>query len=396
MAYKIIRPASHDEWLEERKKGIGASDAGTVMGVSPFKTRTKLFMQKTGRLAPDPETPAMREGHWLEFATAAAFEELADAVVDPSTEGDWLAVDTKDEFLRVSPDRCWWPKDTPEKERTKKNWCVLELKSTNKPVDPDSLPMYWILQLQYQMGVMGAKKGALCWIDKSAHAGEPAFGYKMFDFKPNTYKNLKEALTDFWKNHILADVPPSADTGDDVALLYSATDPQKRTVAPQDLQESLTSYKALKAEADRLEMDVPLEHGQGLAEDLVVIESQGRNVFEGEPFGLFGVGIAFDFFRFDQRVEGNGNDPFAGVAADFAEASDFPEVLPSDFQIGFFLKFACGGVNDGFVILHIQEAAGQGPLADFRGFAGLLLGAALDQQHFELLGVVSENHTVGR
>lgn len=253
MAYKIIRPASHDEWLEERKKGIGASDAGTVMGVSPFKTRTKLFMQKTGRLAPDPETPAMREGHWLEFATAAAFEELADAVVDPSTEGDWLAVDTKDEFLRVSPDRCWWPKDTPEKERTKKNWCVLELKSTNKPVDPDSLPMYWILQLQYQMGVMGAKKGALCWIDKSAHAGEPAFGYKMFDFKPNTYKNLKEALTDFWKNHILADVPPSADTGDDVALLYSATDPQKRTVAPQDLQESLTSYKALKAEADRLE-----------------------------------------------------------------------------------------------------------------------------------------------
>ena len=132
-----------------------------------------------------------------------------------------------------------------------------------------------------------------------------------------------------------------------------------------------------QVEAYRLEMDVPLEHGQGLAEDLVVIESQGRNVFEGEPFGLFGVGIAFDFFRFDQRVEGNGNDPFPGIPADFTEASDLPEVLPGDFQIGFFLEFARGGVNDGFVILHIQEAAGQGKTI-------LAVGAAILRNQLQL------------
>ena len=33
MAYRVIRPATHEEWLDERKKGIGSSEAGTVMGV---------------------------------------------------------------------------------------------------------------------------------------------------------------------------------------------------------------------------------------------------------------------------------------------------------------------------------------------------------------------------
>lgn len=35
MSYTILRPATHEEWLEEGKKGIGSSDAGTIMG-APF------------------------------------------------------------------------------------------------------------------------------------------------------------------------------------------------------------------------------------------------------------------------------------------------------------------------------------------------------------------------
>ena len=42
MGYTIIRPASHDEWLRERLKGIGSSDAGTIMGASPFSTPLRL------------------------------------------------------------------------------------------------------------------------------------------------------------------------------------------------------------------------------------------------------------------------------------------------------------------------------------------------------------------
>lgn len=37
MAYRVIRPATHQEGLDERKKGIGSSEAGTVMGVMGVK-----------------------------------------------------------------------------------------------------------------------------------------------------------------------------------------------------------------------------------------------------------------------------------------------------------------------------------------------------------------------
>lgn len=39
----------HAEWLHERKKGLGASDAGTILGVNPWKTNVELWEEKTGK-----------------------------------------------------------------------------------------------------------------------------------------------------------------------------------------------------------------------------------------------------------------------------------------------------------------------------------------------------------
>ncbi len=39
----------HKQWLENRKKGIGGSDAAIVMGLSPYKTNQQLWAEKTGR-----------------------------------------------------------------------------------------------------------------------------------------------------------------------------------------------------------------------------------------------------------------------------------------------------------------------------------------------------------
>ena len=47
----IKLPKTHDEWLEERKNGLGASDAGTIIGVNSWKSNVELWMEKTGRAA---------------------------------------------------------------------------------------------------------------------------------------------------------------------------------------------------------------------------------------------------------------------------------------------------------------------------------------------------------
>ena len=49
----IIIPKTHAEWLQERQKGIGASDAGTIIGVNPWKTNVQLWEEKTGQREPE-------------------------------------------------------------------------------------------------------------------------------------------------------------------------------------------------------------------------------------------------------------------------------------------------------------------------------------------------------
>lgn len=44
---------NNEEWLSARKKGIGASEAAAVVGLSPWKTNVDLWKEKTGRKQPD-------------------------------------------------------------------------------------------------------------------------------------------------------------------------------------------------------------------------------------------------------------------------------------------------------------------------------------------------------
>ena len=44
---------TRQEWLEERKKGIGASEASAVVGMNPYKTNRDLYFEKIGQSTPD-------------------------------------------------------------------------------------------------------------------------------------------------------------------------------------------------------------------------------------------------------------------------------------------------------------------------------------------------------
>lgn len=63
--FKRISAKSHDEWLENRKKGIGGSDAAAILGISPFKSNIDLWLEKTGKKEPDDisNDEKVRYGH---------------------------------------------------------------------------------------------------------------------------------------------------------------------------------------------------------------------------------------------------------------------------------------------------------------------------------------------
>ena len=49
----IVIPRNREEWLQERKKGLGASDAGTIIGVNKWKTNVDLWREKVGLREPE-------------------------------------------------------------------------------------------------------------------------------------------------------------------------------------------------------------------------------------------------------------------------------------------------------------------------------------------------------
>ena len=68
---------NHELWLKIRNKGIGGSDAGTILNLNPWKDRYTLWAEKTGRSTPK-DLSNNEKVHWgtkLEPVVAEEFEE---------------------------------------------------------------------------------------------------------------------------------------------------------------------------------------------------------------------------------------------------------------------------------------------------------------------------------
>lgn len=62
-------------WMDERRRGLGASDAAAVLGISPWRTNVELWEEKTGRRKPADigDKPAVRYGNEAEPLLRALF-----------------------------------------------------------------------------------------------------------------------------------------------------------------------------------------------------------------------------------------------------------------------------------------------------------------------------------
>lgn len=62
----ITQPTSVEAWHELRRQAVTASAAAALLGVNRYTSPYRLWMEKTGRVPPVEETPAMRRGNAME------------------------------------------------------------------------------------------------------------------------------------------------------------------------------------------------------------------------------------------------------------------------------------------------------------------------------------------
>lgn len=256
MGYTIIRPESHEQWLEERAKGIGSSEVGTIMGVNRFDTPYKLWRRKTGIDGPVETNEAMEMGHLLEPAVAQRFEEITGQWVVKNSAGDWIAVDNERPWLRVSPDRVYIPTGAT---RSRENWRILECKTTSQFIDPDDIPLYWRCQVQYQMGVMGIRHSSIAWI--STAGGGFHFGYTEMDFNPGFYESMTAELDFFWKENVLKGIAPEDLNADDTLVRHPRSTDGKCASADQETIAAWEHLKEVKEQLSELESEKDVLEG---------------------------------------------------------------------------------------------------------------------------------------
>lgn len=74
------------EWHQYRSEGINASEAGVILGVSPYQTPLQLWRQRLGLDPATPNNPAMQRGHDLEPLAREEFTRMTGIEVEPALQ----------------------------------------------------------------------------------------------------------------------------------------------------------------------------------------------------------------------------------------------------------------------------------------------------------------------
>lgn len=223
---------SRDEWLENRRRGIGASDIAAVLGISQWTTPLELYLDKRGELPPKEEDPVLRRGRRLEPMVLEFYaEETGHAVTRQQdrvigTE-PWMMA-TLDGFDSTAR--------APVEAKTVNAFAAQEFGDSWS----DEVPLAYAAQCHWQMMLTGADTGYL-----AALIGSDDF--RIFEIRRD--KELEQLLVararDFWKR-VTDGTPPEPTSNTDVSLLYRR-DKGLTIEAPPHVAELVSELKTIRA-----------------------------------------------------------------------------------------------------------------------------------------------------
>lgn len=239
-----IAKMSHDEWIEERKKGIGGSDAAGIVGLNAYTTPYSIWVDKTGRIPPKEDNEAMRQGRDLEDYVAKRWEEKTDKKV---RRCNYILRNTEYPFAHANIDR----------DVVGEN-AGLECKTTSlmnlKKFKNGSYPENYYVQCMHYMAVTGADRWYLAVL---------VLNKGFYDFvierDEDEIKALMEAEAEFW-THVENDTPP-AFTGLDpdseaLKVVYREGYDNAEAVQLVGRESDIENLLALKAQKKELDKSI--------------------------------------------------------------------------------------------------------------------------------------------
>lgn len=227
-------------WLEKRKHYITGTDAGKLIGVSPWGGKFAVWLDKTGRAAPVVETPAMKAGKKFESAILQTYAEEMNCKLE---HVDGYNLITCDKYPRLGASLDGWNHDLQIPVDAK------NIKWKNEKWGDawtDQFPEYYKAQLQVQMMVTGASFAHLAVM----FSGQDFYIYSM-EYDEDMAQKILDASDEFWP-FVERDNMPEADGSDEATEYIKSEFARGDAAAVKDpTEEILEALKGLqKAKLD--------------------------------------------------------------------------------------------------------------------------------------------------
>jgi len=230
---------SREDWLVQRRKTIGGSDAAGIVGLSKWASPFSVWADKTGRAAEKEDTEAMRQGRDLESYVARRWsEETGKRVYRLSA----MLYNPQYPFAHADVDRMVIGENAGLECKTTFS---LDLKQFNGV----AFPVQHYAQCVHYLAVTGADRWYLAVL---------AYGRGFFTFVLERNQAEIDALMSaekaFW-HQVEQDVPPATDGSDATTAALQEVYPisQNTTAALFGRDTVLQEYVRLKAERKLLD-----------------------------------------------------------------------------------------------------------------------------------------------
>jgi putative phage-type endonuclease len=233
---------TREEWLSDRKRGIGGSDVAAIVGMSKWRTPMDVYLDKIGEIADQPDNPSMLWGRTLEpvvrqhycnvTGDAVALQDSNTIVQHPTIPYLLASVDGVILSEAGEPSGILEVKTA----RTADGW-GLEWSA--------DIPDHYALQVQHYLCVTD-----LDFARVAVLIGGSDFRIYHVPRCPETIDALVQACVTFWKDHVEPRVPPEPATPAEAAARFARGPAVGEVEAPDDIRAALEQLRTARERID--------------------------------------------------------------------------------------------------------------------------------------------------
>jgi len=203
--------ASREQWLAERKTGIGSSDAAAALGLDPYKTPLQLYREKRGEAEPDDlsENKAIYFGTRLEDFIAAEYTIKTGHKLQRINQ---MLRSKTQPFMLANIDRKRVGKPIVVELKTAGFWAAKKTEDWGEE-SSDLVPVRYYMQVQHQIAVGDYEAGDLAVFI----AGQDLRIYHI-ERDEDVIATMVTREAEFWQRILDGNPPPPRSLEDTAAL----------------------------------------------------------------------------------------------------------------------------------------------------------------------------------